>query len=59
LVAAYSSRLEHVDDLRALLDQSGLPLDDLMENVRGIAKGKDVRRLTDLVRPIENGGAHE
>lgn len=54
----YWARAEHVDDLRAVQDQSGLFLDDLIAKVRGIAEGEDVRRLTALADLIEKGGGH-
>jgi len=54
----YWSRLEHVDALRALLDETGLTLDDLIDRVGGVAEGRDVRRLTALIDLIDRGGGH-
>lgn len=54
----YWSRLEHVGDLRALLEETGLTLDDLIDKARRVAEGRDVLRLTTLIDLIDKGGGY-
>lgn len=58
----YWHRREHIDDLRALMDAQGInAMPVLLARIKGVAKGKALRRLTeinDLIDP-ERGGAHD
>lgn len=53
----YWARIEHVKDLCVQLDQLELPLDALIEKVRGIVEDEDVRRLTDLASLLGTAAA--